>query len=114
MRPRWRACGPPAPEDVLLPKNRYDAFLGTPLEQLLTRLRVTNLVVGGLVTSCCVESTVRDAAMRDYRVYLVGDAIGDAADDVHEQALARMGRMFGRLTSSEELAAAWQLQEAIA
>jgi ureidoacrylate peracid hydrolase len=97
----------PAPEDELLPKNRYDAFLGTRLEQLLTRMGVQNLVVGGLVTSGCVESTVRDAAMRDYRVFLVGDAIGDIDTDVHEDALARMGLLFGRLVTAEDVEAAW-------
>lgn len=99
----------PAPEDHVVPKNRYDAFLGTPLEQLLTRLGIRTLVVGGLVTSCCVESTVRDAAMRDYRVLLVGDAIGDIETAVHEDALARMARMFGLLVSSDDVAAAWAL-----
>lgn len=97
----------PAPEDEIIPKNRYDAFLGTRLEQLLTRLGIRNLVVGGLVTAGCVESTVRDAAMRDYRVFLVGDAIGDIETEVHEEGLARLSRMFGRLVSSEDIAAAW-------
>src|SRR5262249_6378357 len=97
----------PAPEDEMLPKNRYDAFLGTRLEQLLTRMCVQNLVVGGLVTSGCVESTVRDAAMRDYRVFLVGDAIGDIDTAVHEDGLARMARLFGRLVSADDVAAAW-------
>jgi ureidoacrylate peracid hydrolase len=97
----------PAPGDELVPKNRYDAFLGTRLEQLLTRMGVQSLVVGGLVTSGCVESTVRDAAMRDYRIFLVGDAIGDIDTAVHDDALARMARMFGRLVGSEDVAAAW-------
>jgi ureidoacrylate peracid hydrolase len=97
----------PAPEDHIVPKNRYDAFLGTTLEQLLTRLGTRNLVVAGLVTSVCVESTARDAAMRDYRVFLVGDAIGDVETDVHTEALARLGRMFGRVVTSAEVAEAW-------
>lgn len=97
----------PVEGDHRLPKNRYDAFLGTPLEQLLTRLGIRTLVVGGLITSCCVESTVRDAAMRDYRVLLVGDAIGDVDTAVHEDALARLARMFGHLVSSQDVEAAW-------
>jgi ureidoacrylate peracid hydrolase len=100
----------PEPGDHIVPKNRYDAFLGTPLEQLLTRLGIRTLVVGGLVTSCCVESTVRDAAMRDYRVLLVGDAIGDVDTAVHVDALARMARMFGHLVASEDVADAWALE----
>jgi nicotinamidase-related amidase len=41
------------------------------------RVGVRTLIVGGVVTTICVESTVRDAAMRDYRVYLATDAVGD-------------------------------------
>jgi ureidoacrylate peracid hydrolase len=104
----------PVEGDHRLPKNRYDAFLGTPLEQLLTRLGIRTLVVGGLITSCCVESTVRDAAMRDYRVLLVGDAIGDVDTAVHLDALARLERMFGHVVSSDDVAGAWALAGVVA
>jgi nicotinamidase-related amidase len=97
----------PLPGEHVIPKNRYDAFIGTALERLLMRLKVRTLVVGGVVTTVCVESTVRDAAMRDFRVYLVGDAIGDSDAAAHEDGLARLSRMFGHLVSSEAVADAW-------
>ncbi len=96
----------PAAEDHIVPKNRYDAFLGTSLEQLLTRLGIQTLVVGGVVTTACVESTVRDAAMRDYRVFLVGDAIGDR-EAVHADGLARLARGFGHLVSAADVVNEW-------
>jgi len=97
----------PLPGEHVVPKNRYDAFIGTGLERLLMRLKVRTLVVGGVVTTVCVESTVRDAAMRDFRVFLVGDAIGDADQAAHDEGLSRLGRMFGHLVSSDDVAAAW-------
>jgi nicotinamidase-related amidase len=97
----------PLPGEHIIEKNRYDAFIGTALERLLMRLRVRTLIVGGVVTTVCVESTVRDAAMRDFRVYLVGDAIGDADQAAHDDGLARLARMFGHLVSSDDVAAAW-------
>ncbi|HWI70535.1 MAG TPA: isochorismatase family cysteine hydrolase [Baekduia sp.] len=97
----------PREGEHIIYKNRYDAFIGTALERLLMRLKVRTLVVGGVVTTVCVESTVRDAAMRDYRVYLIGDAIGDADQAAHEDGLARLSRMFGHLVSSGDVAGAW-------
>jgi ureidoacrylate peracid hydrolase len=103
----------PQPGDHVVPKNRYDAFLGTTLEQLLNRLGVTSLVVAGLVTTVCVESTVRAASMRDYRVFLVGDAIGDAEAN-HAEGLRRLGAMFGHLVSADDVEAAWGAQVPVA
>ena len=100
------AVAPVEGEHVIY-KNRYDAFIGTALERLLMRLKVRTLVVGGVVTTVCVESTVRDAAMRDFRVFLVGDAIGDSDQAAHDDGLARLSRMFGHLVTSEDVAGAW-------
>jgi ureidoacrylate peracid hydrolase len=97
----------PIEGEHIIYKNRYDAFIGTGLERLLMRLGVRTLVVGGVVTTVCVESTVRDAAMRDFRVFLVGDAIGDSDADAHVSGLERLSRMFGHLTTSDDVAAAW-------
>jgi ureidoacrylate peracid hydrolase len=97
----------PEPGDHIIHKNRYDAFLGTTLEQLLTRLGIRTLVVGGLVTVACVESTVRSAAMRDYRVFLVEDAIGDV-ETWHEDAMARLSAGFGHPVAAAQLAQSWR------
>lgn len=111
VRGTWDADFLPAVAPVegehIIYKNRYDAFIGTGLERLLMRLGVRTLVVGGVVTTVCVESTVRDAAMRDFRVHLIGDAIGDSDAEAHATGLARLGRMFGHLTTSDDVAAAW-------
>jgi nicotinamidase-related amidase len=50
------------PEDIMLDKKRNSAFFGTTLDALLRARGVDNLVVCGVTTSMCVESTVRDAA----------------------------------------------------
>jgi ureidoacrylate peracid hydrolase len=97
----------PIEGEHVIDKNRYDAFIATRLEQLLTRLGVRTLVVGGVVTTGCVESTVRHAAFLDYRVFLIEDAIGDAAQATHLDGLARMGQLFGHPTSVDAARAAW-------
>jgi ureidoacrylate peracid hydrolase len=67
--------------DLILPKHRFSAFLRTPhdLEALLIGRGVDTLIVTGTATNVCVESTVRDAMMRDFRVFMPHD--GTAAQD---------------------------------
>lgn len=97
----------PEPTDHVVKKNRNDAFIATRLEQLLSRLQIQTLVIAGVLTTGCVESTVRHAAMLDYRVFLPADAIGDSSQ-VHEDGLQRMGRSYGYLVDTDHVASGWQ------
>ena len=79
------------PEDLTVDKVRFDAFLWTSLDPLLTGLGVTHLHVCGVVTNICVESTVRAAFMRDYPVTLLGDACAAQTPRLHDLGLEVMG-----------------------
>lgn len=57
-------------------KNRYSAFVGTPLKNLLQDYGVTRVVICGFMTNFCCESTARDAHDLDYFVDFVVDATG--------------------------------------
>jgi ureidoacrylate peracid hydrolase len=70
-------------------KNRYDAFLYTDLDQVLRKLGVGRLLVGGVVTNVCVESTVRSAEQRDFEVIVAEDCTAGALE-YHDAALAAM------------------------
>ena len=61
------------PGDVIVDKNRYDAFLYTDMEVVLRALGATSLLITGVATNVCVESTARAADMRDYRVSVATD-----------------------------------------
>ena len=106
----WETAFFPAVEPIegefIVQKNRYDAFIGTRLERYLVRSGIKTLIIGGVVTTVCVESTTRDAAMRDYRVHLMTDAIGDADDAGHEQGVVRLTTMFAHATTAAEVSAA--------
>lgn len=49
----------PAAGDVVLPKNRYSAFVGTPLDTMLRANSIATLILTGVATNVCVESTAR-------------------------------------------------------
>jgi ureidoacrylate peracid hydrolase len=77
-------CGP---GDLIVDKVRFDAFQWTSLEPLLRGLGVTELVVCGVVTNICVETTVRSAFMRDYPVTLLADCCAAATRRLHELSI---------------------------
>jgi nicotinamidase-related amidase len=65
----------PAPDETVLPKVRFDAFYGTPLDDLLRLWGVDTLVVCGTGANCCVHYTAASAALRWYGVVIPRDAI---------------------------------------
>jgi ureidoacrylate peracid hydrolase len=99
------------PADLTVDKVRFDAFLWTSLDPLLRGLGVTHLQVCGVVTNICVESTVRAAFMRDYRVTLLGDACAAQTARLHELGLEVMGSV--GLATVVSLADGYQLADPI-
>jgi ureidoacrylate peracid hydrolase len=79
------------PRDLFIDKVRFDAFLWTSLDPLLRGLGAADLVVCGVVTNICVESTVRAAFMRDYRVTLLADGCAARTPRLHELGVEVMG-----------------------
>jgi nicotinamidase-related amidase len=74
----------PEPGDLLARKTRVGAFSTTDLGDQLRAHQVDTLILAGISTSGVVLSTVRDAADRDYRVYVLADASADPVPGVHE------------------------------
>lgn len=94
--------------DFIVDKNRPSAFYATNLEPILKGLAVDNIVVCGVTTNCCVETTVRDASQRDYRTFVVADAVAEYEDDRHDVALKSMGMLFAHIVSTDDVERAWQ------
>lgn len=106
---RGAAFHGPAPEpgELVIHKPRYSAFVGTDLDARLRARGVDTLVVCGLTTECCVDSTVRDAFHRDYHVFVASDACAAYEPDLHEGALKSLGLSFGLLADTALIEAAW-------
>ena len=97
----------PADGDHVIDKNRPSAFYATAFEATLKELGVDSLVVCGVTTNCCVESTVRDASQRDYKTFVVEDAVAEFEEDRHRVALQSMDRLFADVVRIEDVLAAW-------
>ena len=92
----------PQPGDLILSKTTASVFLSTAIDRTLRQMGIETLVVGGVVTSGCVESAVRDACDLDYKVVLVDEACADRTPELHEQALKRLHRNFATVRSLSE------------
>ena len=100
----------PQPEDIIVRKNRYSAFFSTTFTDHLRRLSITDLVLCGVTTSMCVESTARDAAQRDYRTFVVTDATADIEPIRHERALINLEFGFAHMISLANASTKWAIK----
>jgi ureidoacrylate peracid hydrolase len=66
----------PLAGDMVITKRRFSAFYDTELDSQLRRMGAKYLIVTGCTTSVCIESTIRDAAFRDYVCLLPVDCTG--------------------------------------
>jgi ureidoacrylate peracid hydrolase len=96
----------PQAGERVIDKTRYSAFYDTDLEQQLRELGVDTLIVCGVTTNICVESTVRDAFFRDIRVVVPSDGTAAVTPELHEGALRDFEYGFGRVSTVDEIAEA--------
>jgi ureidoacrylate peracid hydrolase len=98
----------PRDDEIVLTKHRYSAFKDTELGALLRAQNVRNVIVAGITSNVCVESTARDAYMMDYHVVFLSDGSATYEARAHEATLANIRRAFGIVASADEIAAAWR------
>ena len=94
----------PLPGEKVVFKHRYSAFYNTDLETVLRCLKVEDVVVSGVMTNLCCESTARDAYYRDYRVFFPADATGSINDEMHLASLLNLAFGFAYVTTAEAIA----------
>jgi nicotinamidase-related amidase len=95
----------PLPGEKVVFKHRYSAFYNTDLETVLRCLKVEDLVVSGVMTNMCCESTARDAYYRDYRVFVPADGTGTISEEMHLASLLNLAFGFAFVTTCEKIVA---------
>jgi ureidoacrylate peracid hydrolase len=98
------------PQDKTAIKVRYSAFIPYPseLDTVLKENGIGTLLITGVATSTCCESTARDAAMWGYRTIMVSDGNADQTDALHNHTLGKFLVTFGDVQSTDDLIAKLQ------
>ncbi|HET8998685.1 MAG TPA: cysteine hydrolase [bacterium] len=96
----------PHAEDITLYKTRFSGFYQTDLDGILKRLGAKYLIVTGLSTCVCVESTIRDATFRDYSCVLLADCTGEPIGhnlptSNHDASLLVIQTLFGWVSGAD-------------
>jgi len=94
-------------EDTIVPKRRYSAFHETDLDGLLRRCGVRDLAIAGVMTNLCVETSARDAFVRDYQVRVLMDATATVTDAMQEASLVNLAYGFAHVQTVDEWLHAW-------
>lgn len=97
----------PQPEDFVILKTRYSAFLGSNLKEVLEKEGIKSLVVTGVTTNCCVESTARDGFMLGYYIVIPKDLVAAWHTPAHEASLFTLAQNFGVVTNAKDIVDIW-------
>ncbi|XP_057445271.1 nicotinamidase 2-like [Lotus japonicus] len=90
-------------KDAVVGKRTYSAFAGTRLEEMLVGMGVEEVIVTGVMTNLCCETTARDAFGRGFRVFFSTDATATDDEDLHEATLKNMAHGFAYLIDCHRL-----------
>ena len=96
---------PDDPDDLRATKSGASAFFPgkCDLKPQLDAHRIDTVLIAGLVTNICCESSARDAVELEYKVILISDALNGHAHGLHEATLATFYRIFGDVRPSAEV-----------
>ena len=79
----------------IIPKKRFSAFIGTPLEAKLKEVSTDKVIVCGVCTDICVCHTVYDVGSRDYQIEVPVDCVASFDEKAHHFALEHMEKVLG-------------------
>jgi len=91
------------PDDVVFTKHRASCFFETTLGTALRMRGIRTLIVCGVATNYCVESTIRDAYARDYDILAVDDACAAAFSDLHAATMKNVALFHGQVVTTAEV-----------
>jgi ureidoacrylate peracid hydrolase len=97
------------PRDILLEKHRFGAFHGTDLETILRTRGIDTVIISGIATDVCCDTTAREATVREFRVLFLSDGTatrgrGDVtAAELQKATLATLSAVFAQVLTVDEL-----------
>ena len=97
----------PARGEHICVKHRYSAFIDTDLDLVLRSQDIRTLIIAGVNTNVCVESTARDGFMKDYYIVFLSDCTAAVIREDHEATLRNIQNHFGIVTTSMTVVSIW-------
>jgi len=94
----------PGADEMVIYKHHYSGFQGTNLDNWLRARDVRTLVLVGVATNVCVDSTLRDGFFLGYHIVLAEDCVGSNSQVGHAGTLATVNNNIGTVTSSRRIA----------
>ena len=98
----------PRPGDIVIPKYKYSGFFSTYMDQFLRSKGINTLIITGIATNVCVESTARDGFMREYYIVIPSDLTEGTSPDAKKWSLINLDMFFGEVVSSKEILGCWK------
>jgi ureidoacrylate peracid hydrolase len=97
----------PLPNEQIIKKCRYSAFVGTRLDQILRSNGIRTTVIAGVSTNVCVEATARDAFSCEYYVVMPEDCVAAWDFELHRATLETLRKRYGVTCASKQLVDLW-------
>ena len=98
----------PLPGELVVKKHRYSAFVDTDLDLVLRSKGIRTLIMSGIATNCCVETTARDGFMKDYYIVFLKDCTTTFSEEMHNNTLKNIDLFFGQVVDSSEVLRCWK------
>jgi nicotinamidase-related amidase len=98
------SLSPQAGDIVVEGKRGLDAFATTNLDFILRARGITTIALGGFLTNCCVESTMRSGYEKGYQVVTLSDCVAATSPEEHENAIRFDYPMFSQPMSAADFA----------
>jgi len=89
--------------DVVIYKDSYDAFHMTELEDILRAKSADQLIISGVMTHLCCETTARSGFVRGYEIVMVEDCLWDKDEWYHYASLKNLAHGFAVVSTSQEI-----------
>ncbi len=93
----------PSADEVVITKKKYSAFEGTRLKKLLLKEKIREVVICGVMTHLCVETTARHAFLLDFQPVVISDACASENKKYHNASLLNLGHGFAHIITAKEL-----------
>jgi ureidoacrylate peracid hydrolase len=90
-------------DDYVFPKHRASCFYNTTLEVALRMRGISTLMIAGVTTNYCVDSTIRDAYARDFDLVVVRDCVAARDHALHEATLRNVELFHGLVCSLDDI-----------